>query len=190
MPTSPKRSRAEQRAESARRILEAARAEFAAHGYEKTTIRGIAARAKVDPALVMQHHGTKAALFRSSVQLDGTAWAGTKTHVDEVLDARIHGLPPEMHALVRSMLTVPEASDAMRDYLDERTANLAQALRGIDAEARAAMTVCAILGVTIGKHFLKLSAFDNLSDTELSRVARAWIAADGRVNGDDAASDK
>jgi len=46
-------------------VLEAARAWFARQGYEATTIRGIAADAGVDPALVMQFYGSKAGLFRA-----------------------------------------------------------------------------------------------------------------------------
>jgi AcrR family transcriptional regulator len=62
-------SRAARRAATAQRILEAARAEFGEHGLEAATIRGIARRANVDPSLVMQHYGSKAALFNSAIQL-------------------------------------------------------------------------------------------------------------------------
>lgn len=169
--------RAIRRAETARRILEAARAEFATHGYESATIRAIAARAGVDPSLVMQHHGSKAALFRSAVRLDGKDVDQVDTHLKDVVDARVAGLPPELHALVRSMLTVPEAADAMRDYLDERAANLTGALDGEDADLRAALAVCAILGLTVGRHFLHLQAFADHTDAEIARVAGTWIAA-------------
>lgn len=166
--------RATRRAESARRILEAARVEFAEHGFDGATIRAIAARAGVDPALVMQHHGSKAALFRSAARLDAEQ---VGTHLDDVIAGRVAGLPPELHALTRSMLTVPEATDAMRDYLDDRIANLAAATDGADAEIRAALTVCAILGLTLGRHFLHLSALDDATDAELTRVASTWMSA-------------
>ncbi|RLV49661.1 TetR/AcrR family transcriptional regulator [Nocardioides mangrovicus] len=175
MPSSP--TRAEQRAASARRILDAARAEFAAHGYESTTIRAVAARAGVDPALVMQHHGSKAALFRSAARLDAVTSEEVGSHLDDVVASRVAGLPPELHALVRSMLTVPEATDAMREYLDDRVANLARSTPGPDAELRAALTVCAILGLTLGRHFLRLGALEQGSAEDVSRVARAWLAA-------------
>src|ERR1700709_756838 len=134
--------RAARRADSARRILEAARVEFAANGFDGATIRAIAARAGVDPSLVMQHHGSKAALFRSAVQVCAADPGEVKTHLGDVIDEHFAGLPPELHALVRSMLTVPEATAAMRDYLDERVANLARAMSGDDAAVRAALTVC------------------------------------------------
>ena len=44
-------------------ILDAARARFARFGYQGATIRGIAADAGVDPALVHHFYGTKERLF-------------------------------------------------------------------------------------------------------------------------------
>ncbi|WP_166821357.1 TetR/AcrR family transcriptional regulator [Brevibacterium limosum] len=48
--------------ETAERILSAAVAEFAEHGFTKTTIRGIAAAAEVSPGLVIHHFGSKEGL--------------------------------------------------------------------------------------------------------------------------------
>ena len=50
-------------------ILEAARASFAEHGYDRATIRDIAARAAVDPALVIHYFGSKEALFTEALRL-------------------------------------------------------------------------------------------------------------------------
>lgn len=45
--------------ETAEKILSAAVAEFARHGFTKTTVRGIAAAAQVSPGLVIHHFGSK-----------------------------------------------------------------------------------------------------------------------------------
>lgn len=45
--------------ETAAKILSAAVAEFAEHGFSKTTIRGIATAAEVSPGLVIHHFGSK-----------------------------------------------------------------------------------------------------------------------------------
>ncbi len=50
-------------------ILAAARTEFAEDGYDGATIRGIAARADVDPALVHHYFGAKEQLFEAAVEL-------------------------------------------------------------------------------------------------------------------------
>jgi AcrR family transcriptional regulator len=50
-------------------ILDAARRAFSEHGYEGATIRGIAARAGVDPALVHHFYGSKEQLFATAMEL-------------------------------------------------------------------------------------------------------------------------
>jgi len=59
------------RSEGTRRaILGAARATFAARGYERTTIRAVAARADVDASMVMRYFQSKAGLFTAAVTMD------------------------------------------------------------------------------------------------------------------------
>ncbi|HEX2212394.1 MAG TPA: helix-turn-helix domain-containing protein, partial [Mycobacterium sp.] len=50
-------------------VLAAAKKRFATDGYEKTTLRGIARDAHVDPSMVLYLFGSKADLFRESLQL-------------------------------------------------------------------------------------------------------------------------
>ena len=169
-------SRDAKRARTAQRILEAARREFATRGFDGATIRGIAGAAGVDASLVMQHYGSKVALFNAAVQLPGNDSRSAAEHLLEVLAVRLGELPPETSALVRSMLTVPEAADTMRNYLDERVDNLTRSLGGDDAHLRALITVSGILGLTITQHFLKLRAFDDVSPEALLQAARGWIA--------------
>ena len=170
-------SRAARRAATAQRILDAARAEFGQHGLEAATIRGIARRANVDPSLVMQHYGSKAALFNSAIQLGEADPGEIEAHLSDVLDVRLADLPPETKALVRSMLTAPEAAAQMSAFLNERVANLSGAMRGDDADLRAALTVSSILGLIIARHFLHLDAFTRASDAEIARVARRWVTS-------------
>ena len=170
-------SRAAKRAATAQRILDAARAEFGERGLEATTIRRIAQRANVDPSLVMQHYGSKAALFAMAIQLEDTGPDEVAAHLHDVLDVRLQALPPETKALVRSMLTAPEAAASMSAFLNERVANLSRAMGGDDADLRAALIVSSILGLTIARHFLKLDAFVSASDTDIARVARPWVTA-------------
>ncbi|MEU8707700.1 TetR family transcriptional regulator [Streptomyces sp. NPDC048565] len=168
-------SRSERRAATARRILDAARAEFGERGLEATTIRRVARRAEVDPSLVMQHYGSKAALFAAAVELDESASDDVEPHLHDVLDIRLAPLPPETKALVRSMLTAPEAKARMSAHLDERVANLTRAMDGEDAELRAALIVSSILGLTIARHFLELDALTQAADADIARVARPWV---------------
>src|SRR3954451_10368560 len=51
-------------------ILAAARRHFAADGFERTTIRAIAADAGIDPSMVMRYYGSKDGLFSAAADLD------------------------------------------------------------------------------------------------------------------------
>ena len=160
---------------SAQRILDAARAEFGEQGLEAATVRGIARRAGVDPSLVMQHYGSKAALFAVAIRLAEADQDELETHLHDVLDVRLAALPPETRALVRSMLTAPQAAEAMSAFLNERVDNLSNAMAGDDTELRAALIVSSILGLTIARHFLQLDAFGNATAADVARVARPWV---------------
>ncbi|WP_216897611.1 TetR/AcrR family transcriptional regulator [Nocardia alni] len=179
-------TRAAKRAATAQRILEAAQVEFGEHGLEATTVRAIAGRAGVDPSLVIQHYGSKSDLFAIAARLDGDSTGGDVSgHLFDVLGVRLSGLPPETRALVRSMLTAPEATRAMKDFLDERVRNLARTSDDADAELRAALTVSSILGLTIARHFLELDALADISESQIDTVLRPWLtAALGEDGGD------
>jgi AcrR family transcriptional regulator len=172
------RTRAAKRAASAQRILKAAQVEFGEHGLEGTTVRAIAHRARVDPSLVIQHYGSKNDLFAIATRLHRESSADdVAAHLLDVLDVRLNKLPPETRALVRSMLTAPEATSAMKEFLDERVVNLARATDAGDAELRAALTVSSILGLTIARHFLKLDALTEISQEQIETTVRPWLTA-------------
>lgn len=168
------------RAQTAQRILAAAQDEFAAVGYEGATIRSIASRAGVDASLVMQHYGSKSALFAIAVRLPADDGPAASDHLLDVLGVRLGDIPVETRALVRSMLTVPEAEESMRAFLQERIENLAGALGGEQARLRATMAVSAILGLTVAQHFLRLPAFEAVPTAELVAAAERLL---GEVTG-------
>jgi AcrR family transcriptional regulator len=170
------------RERTADRILQAARAEFAERGFEAATIRSIADRAGVHASLVMQHHGSKAALFTAAIQLAYRDDVDSPGHVADVLTERLGSLPPEVHALMRSMLTAPEATAIMRDYLQARIDRLTAEShdpKAEDAEARAVVIVGAIFGLTVARHFLDLPGFDRLGPEKIATVAANLLATEG-----------
>ncbi|MFJ6798502.1 TetR family transcriptional regulator [Streptomyces sp. NPDC091268] len=68
-PGRPRQDEAEEGPGTQERIRLAARAEFAARGYDKTSVRGIAKAAGVDPALVHHYFGSKDDLFAAAIEL-------------------------------------------------------------------------------------------------------------------------
>src|SRR2546423_15098014 len=80
-------------------ILAAARELVGEGGYDNATIRGIAARAGVDPALVHHYYGSKADLFAAALRLPATP--------REVLDDVLAGDPDTLgERLLRRFLDI------------------------------------------------------------------------------------
>jgi len=163
--------RAAQRAATINRILAAAREEFARHG-PAATVRSIARRAHVDPSLVMQYFTSKDALF---IAATAVSEGQSEQHLRDVLAAKLDEPPPETMALFRSMLTNPTAAEAVREFLNERVANLARDDTRPDAELTAALTVSTFLGLTVARHFLHLDAFEHATKQDVERVASQWL---------------
>jgi AcrR family transcriptional regulator len=63
-------TRAQQSQRTREAILRAARGRFAAQGFERTTIRAVAADARIDPSMVMRYYGSKRGLFAAAVDYD------------------------------------------------------------------------------------------------------------------------
>src|ERR1043165_3615311 len=68
MPDRPTKTAKSQRTKAA--ILKAAQQLFADQGYERATVRDIAARASIDPAMVIRYFGSKEGLFARATAFD------------------------------------------------------------------------------------------------------------------------
>ncbi|MCU1594221.1 MAG: transcriptional regulator, TetR family, partial [Frankiales bacterium] len=139
--------------------MTAAQELFAELGFERTTIRAVAARAGIDPALVMQYYGNKEGLFAAAAQ-----W-----HVDHkrLSEAALEAIPrtalddlftnfedaahrDSAIALLRNCLTHEKALHIMRDdVMCEPQAAIAKTIGGDDADLRAGLLGAAMIGVTI-----------------------------------------
>jgi AcrR family transcriptional regulator len=180
-------SRAERRTNTEQRILAMARALFADRGFERTTIRAVAAAARVDPALVMQYFGSKQELFSRAIRIAPTETAAAgPAELTELLLAslgmKISELPDTSLAMMRSMLTHPDAADAARATLDQHIEQLSSAIPAEDSRLRAALAVTAILGVTIGHQLLDIGALRGTSAEQIADLLRPCLRA--LVSGD------
>ena len=152
---------------------------FAESGYDRTTIRGVAAAAGVDPGLVMHYFGSKQKLFgraieagARAVEADARAMEGdTAEEVAGRLLARLRRSleeePVESLALLRSMLTHPEAAAEVRTATRADKDRISDAIPDDDADLRAAVTNAALIGVVLGRHLIRL---DHLADADPERV--------------------
>ena len=147
-------------------ILEAARASFAERGYDRATIRDIAARAEVDPALVIHYFGSKEALFTEALELPlqpGEVFARGMAAGPDQLGATVVRTfleswePPEtrvrLMAMLRSALTNEAAMDMVRDLLvREVFGPITEALGVPDAQLRATLVGSQFVGLSVMRY--------------------------------------
>jgi AcrR family transcriptional regulator len=165
-------SRAEQRRRTEARILEAATQVFFSAGYDRTTIRAVASVAEVDAGLVMHYFGSKQELYRRVIdaapvpELGGTPEEAADQILAGVAD-RLDSAPVASLALLRSILTNPEAASAASTGIARYQAQIAQAIPADDADLRAAIISAVTLGITVSRHLLK---FDELATADPAQV--------------------
>ncbi|HYN93752.1 MAG TPA: TetR family transcriptional regulator [Pilimelia sp.] len=162
-------------------ILRAARVRFAADGYQRATIRTIAADAGIDPSMVMRYYGNKANLFATAVDIDlglPDLTGVPKRRLGSALVAhflrRWEGDPGDRALLVllRSAATDETAADHLRTMFREQVAPVVETVVADPAEAaeRAGLVAAQLLGLALCRHILCLPALVALTPAEL--VAR------------------
>jgi AcrR family transcriptional regulator len=173
-------SRAVQRQRTERRILDVARRLFSAFGFEGTTIRAVAAGAKVDPALVIHYFGSKEKLFAKaiSVTIEEAASNNPEEAIEHLLtnlNIKAQGLPETTLALMRSMLTHPKAGEAARETLERQVATLGNTVTTNNAHLRAALVMATIVGVTIGRELLGVDALRQATPQQIIDLLRPCL---------------
>jgi len=169
-----------------RRILEAARSVFADLGYERATIRGIAAAAGVDKSSVIQYFGTKQNLFREAVHWTipvADAIADTPEQTAEnlargMLAAWAADPNSPMAVLVRASMTSEDAADILRAHITaSATPTLATAIDAPDARLRAALVGAMLMGIASQRYLLRMPDLAEVDIEELLRLITPALRA-------------
>ena len=169
-------------AESRAAILAAARTRFAADGYEKTTIRAVAADAGIDASMVMRYYGNKANLFQASASVElplagpaatdpaqlAAGLAHTFVELWETRDTSVERL------VLRTAMTHPEAVAQVQRLFDEqiKPSILAACPDDPDAELRAALIMSQTLGLVLTRYLLGLEPIVSAEPEALERALR------------------
>lgn len=186
---SPKRRRGRPGADDSvnrrERIVAAAADEFSERGYDGATMRGIATRAEVDPALVHHYFGSKADLFGATVS--------APMRPDLELPKILAGPREEVGAsIVRYLLTALDdattrkravmlvragignklTSPLFATVLQREVLNtMVTTIEGPDAEVRASLVASQIAGLIVGRYILQLPGLATADvDTLVARV--------------------
>lgn len=173
------------------RIREAALAQFTEHGYERTTIRGIAAAAGVSPGLVRHHFGAKEDLREA---VDAHVLAEILRINEEVMANSERGnlapsglsrdaVRPYQGYLIRALTEGSPSAVTMFDSMVVATEEwLARADRNradppaVDLRTRAAVLVAMALGVTLlHEHVSRAVGVEVLSPEGDTRLALALL---------------
>ncbi|KQX66214.1 TetR family transcriptional regulator [Angustibacter sp. Root456] len=167
-------------------ILAAARTEFAAQGYDATSLRGVARRAGVDPALVHHYFDDKATLFATAQDLP----VSPASAADALLNGPVEELgerivrfflatwdAPEgrerIVALLRSASSHEDAARTLREFLArEIFGRVVVALGAEDPELRGSLVATQLLGLAMARYVLRMPAVAEAPADELV----AWIA--------------
>jgi AcrR family transcriptional regulator len=152
-------------------ILESARAVFAETGYDKASVRAIAAAAQVDPALIHHYFGTKEKLFLATMnspidpaELIPKAMAGPREQAGERLVALVLSVwdsPAGIAAvaLMRSAMSNEWTARLMREFVVTQVLRRAVAELDIDekeAPIRTALVATQIAGLAMIRYVLKV----------------------------------
>ncbi|MEZ0095765.1 TetR family transcriptional regulator [Streptacidiphilus sp. EB129] len=182
-PAPPKRS---DRTKAA--IMRAARERFAAYGYERTTIRSIAADAQVDPSMVMRYFGSKERLFDAALAIDLCLPDLSAVGADELAEVlvrhfldRWEGDPADdaLLVLLRSAVTNERAAHRVHEIFADQIATALVGTPDPAAADRAALVCTLLLGLALTRYLLRLPAVAGLSPdavtTALAPAVRAIL---------------
>jgi AcrR family transcriptional regulator len=165
-------------------ILAAARQGFGEQGFDGTTVRAVAARAGVDPALVHHYFGSKQALFLAAMELPfdfdaliDRVMSGPRKAIGERLVRQALELWEDpatrslLMAIVRSATTDPVAAGMLRRVLTEGPMlALIRASGQPDAALRATLAGSQVVGLAMARYVIGV---EPLASASADQVARA-----------------
>ena len=165
-------------------ILDAARRSFAEHGYDRATIRAIAARAAVDPALVHHFYGTKEQLFVAAVGFPGVPsdllGRIRQQEPGDFGEALVRALlqvwdtgegASKIAALLRSALTNDALMDMFRQFAASAILSvIAAASARDDAGYRASLVASQVIGLAMARYVVRLGP---LADAPAEEIVAA-----------------
>jgi len=177
-------------------ILTAARRMFADAGYDKTSVRDVAAAAGVDPAMIRHYFGSKAELFRATMgwpfepaEIAARVTAGDRSEIGERLTRVFFEAweQPESRApllaILRGAATHDESAHLVRQFIQGQVySQIAASLKQSDAELRIDLAMGQLLGIAYLRHILRVEPIASTPVGDLiERVAPMITAHLSRV---------
>ena len=154
-------------------ILAAAREKFAQSGFERATIRAIAADANIDPSMVMRYFGNKDQLFAAAADFD--LQIPDLSDVDrEQLGTRLvaHFVDrwerdEVMVVLLRSSTTNADAAQRMQAIFATQLLPVIVGINPENPQRRAGLIATQMLGLALCRYVLRLPPVVEMSRDEV-----------------------
>lgn len=166
-------------------LLDAARVEFIEHGFDGATVRGIALRAGVDPAMVNHWFSGKDEMFVAAMEIP--------VELGKIIPRVLEGDPKQaaerilrtflavwddngggaLAALMRSVASHAEAARMMREFVGRAVfGRIASAVAPDRPELRAALCGTQILGLGMIRYVIRLEPLASADhDTVVAAIA-------------------
>jgi AcrR family transcriptional regulator len=160
-------------------ILKAAQGLFADRGYDGASVRAVAARARVDPALVLHYFGSKAGLYASSLQLpvdpaeiEALVRGDREGHGRRLAEFYFRRIFRDRRetvlSLLRSAVSNPEAAAILRRAIEATAiAALERMLPGEEAALRGELCASHMMGLFLARHILGVEPLASEDDERL-----------------------
>jgi AcrR family transcriptional regulator len=182
----PRRGRRPGPSSTRAEIVSAARRLFAECGYDGASLRAIGREAKVDPSLIVQFFGSKAALLTAAVEwpfdpeeelpkyfIEGRRNVGRRLVAGFLQTWDTDGTRDPILTLLRAAMTEPEAAVLLREFLRVRLYRpILERLGSDQPEIRAELVAAQLAGLGVARYVL---CFEPLASAPRSQVV-VWVA--------------
>lgn len=162
-------------AATARELLEAARVRFARDGFDRTSIRDIAADVGVDQALVIRYFGSKERLFSAASSPEPKTYGIFAGPPDELAERlldwviSIEGAGGESQFVTLLRSSSDEAAiDLLRGRMASFTKQLAAGIDAADAELRADLIASWLLGIAVMRRIVRKPPLQDATPGQLA----------------------
>lgn len=156
-------------------ILAAARRCFGADGYERTTMRAVAADVGVDPALVYRYFGSKQQLFAAAANLQlhfpdlSAVAASDLAEVILPVFFRVWEHNGTFLALLRAAMTSPAAAQALTDAFTTQVLPALAVVAPDHQRERAGLVGAVVIGLATTRLVLATPGISDLTQMEITQ---------------------
>lgn len=170
------------------RILNAARRRFAEDGYERATIRTVAADAAIDPSMVMRYFGSKEGLFAAAasfeLNLPDLAALPRRKRGERLAQHFLHlwerdEFGGDLAVLLRTAATNDRAAERVLQVFRQQVVPVVAAVSPDAASTRAALITSQFLGMAFCRYVVRMPELTKVDAhiilTSLGRTIQRYL---------------